>query len=92
MNTTVQIEAPASRTVTEYSVSSSLRRIIRFLFSADITLAVAAAVAVLMVWYNVSTPDAALASRKVATAALFLTPWAIVWGCRSTFSKKGGEA
>lgn len=70
------------------------RRIVRALFSARVSTAVAVAVVAAMWWHNISIIDTIEAQRAVGFDGLLGMPWGIVWAIRATrmpMPEEGGE-
>lgn len=68
-------------------------RIVRALFSAQVSTVVAILVVAAMWWHNISIADTLEAQRAVGLDCLCGLPWGIVWAIRATFMpmpEKGG--
>lgn len=72
-------------------------RIVRVLFSAKVSLAVAIVATAAMWWFNITVDNTLEAQSRVGYAALCVMPWAIVWAFRASRmpmpeDEEGGEA
>lgn len=70
------------------------RRIVRALFSAKVSTAVACVCVAAMWWHNISIDNTIAAQEAVGFDCLLAMPWAIVWAVRATrmsLQQKGGE-
>ena len=71
------------------------RRIVRALFSARVSTAVAFVVLAAMWWHNIAIDNTLEAQRAVAIDCLCGMPWGIVWAIRASrmpMPEEGGEA
>ena len=71
------------------------RRIVRALFSARVSTAVAFVVLAAMWWHNIVIDNTLEAQRAVAIDCLCGMPWGIVWAFRASrmpMPEEGGEA
>lgn len=59
-------------------------RIVRSLFSAKVSMAVAVIVTAAMWWFNITVDNTIEAQSRVGYVALCAMPWAIVWAFRAS--------
>lgn len=68
--------------------------ILRAMFCARVSMAVAVVVVAAMWWHNITIADTLAAQKAVGTDCLYGMPWAIVWAFRASrmpLPKEGGE-
>lgn len=93
-STSLSVSSALSKAGAWLKCNCTPRRIIRAIFSAKASTAVACVCVAAMWWHVASIADADASQRAVGFDALLAMPWALVWAFRATrmsLSQEGGE-